>query len=121
MSGCTGMNGVLDIPANLITLTMRNCDGITRLTSPPTSKLVTLDISDCDTIARFDPSPTLTNLRVENSGLTYLDLTGTNVSTLNIPPEMYAQLQYLKLTGSKVKVPGLLKYQIPSGAKWILY
>jgi hypothetical protein len=121
MSGCTGMNGVLDIPANLTTLTMKNCDGITRLTSPTTSKLVTLDISDCDTIARFDPSPTLTNLRVENSGLTYLDLTGTNVSTFDITPNMYPRLQYLKLTGSKVKVSGLLKYPVPSGAKWILY
>jgi predicted nucleotidyltransferase len=77
-------------------------------------------MSDPNTRYRIT-APSLTNLRIDGSGLTYLDLTGTNVTTLNIPPEMYAQLEYLKLSGSKVKVSGLLKYPVPSGAKWSLY
>ena len=119
----------------LTTINLSGCTGISTLNFNPFGSLQTLDISNCRLLRDIstiysknsDPTtyritaPNLTNLRIDGSGLTYLDLTGTNVSTLNIPPEMYAQLQYLKLSGSKVKVPGLLKYQIPSGAKWILY
>jgi len=120
----------------LTTINLSGCTGISTLNFNPFGSLQTLDISNCSLLRDIttiyyktsDPTtryritaPSLTNLRIDGSGLTYLDLSGTNVSTLNIPPEMYAQLQYLKLSGSKIKVPGLLKYQIPSGAKWILY
>jgi hypothetical protein len=120
----------------LTTINLSGCTGITNLGFTPFGSLQTLDISNCRLITDItstyykmsDPNtryritaPSLTNLRIDGSGLTYLDLTGTNVTTLNIPPEMYAQLEYLKLSGSKVKVSGLLKYPVPSGAKWILY
>jgi len=128
-SGITGISG---LPAGLISINfsgstgLKNVDlsGCTALRALPQlpSGVVSLNVSGCSSLKTLGGlPPAITNLRVENSGLTGLDLTGTNVATFDIPPAMISQLRYLKLTESKVKLSGLLNYQIPPGAEWILY
>jgi len=128
-SGITGISG---LPAGLISINfsgstgLKNVDlsGCTALRALPQlpSGVVSLNVSGCSSLKTLGGlPPAITNLRVENSGLTGLDLTGTNVATFDIPPAMISQLRYLKLTESKVQLSGLLNYQIPPGAEWILY
>jgi len=107
-------------------LTSLDISGNTKLTSiifTSQSKLVSLNVRGCSALTSLSKLPTsLTTLHVENSGLTTLDLTGTSVTAINIPRSMYPQLQYLKLTGSKMKFSGLYNFpKPPDGAQWILY
>lgn len=93
--------------------------GLTGL--PP--NLVTLDASGCTGgLKRLLTLPkTLTSLYPPLTGLTGLDLTGTNISVINITPTAMSQLSYLKTTGSKMTLTGLLDYPIPAGANWTIY
>jgi hypothetical protein len=121
VSGCTGLTSIPSLPNGLVTLDISRCNNPSSLPTLP-SVLRNLNISECTGLTGLPQLPaTLTRLQVENSGLRTLDLTGTNVATFDIPPSMVSKLTYLKLTGSKVRLSGLLKYQIPAGSQWILY
>jgi hypothetical protein len=110
----------LVLPSTCKSLDISGCTGLSSLRSlPPT--LTTLDISNCTALTSIPSLPALTTLRIDGSGLTSLDLTKTNVTTLNIPPNMYPQLRTLKIAGSKLKLAGLLDYSIPQGVNWTLY
>jgi hypothetical protein len=119
-------------PPDLVSLNITGCNFLTNLNFFGLSKLsslvgipatcTTLNVSGCSALTGLPQLPaTLTRLQVENSGLTRIDLTRTNVATFDIPPAMIPQLTYLKLTGSKVQLSGLLNYEIPPGAQWFLY
>jgi len=119
------------VPSNLTSLDVSACPLLTSLDVPGSTglsslmlspKLVSLDVSGCSALTGFVfLPPTLAKLKIEGSGLTRLDLTGTSITTLNIPPSMYPQLQTLKITGGKMNLTGLLDLQIPTGANWTLY
>ena len=102
-------------------LDVSGCTGLENIQVDFISPLTTLDISNCTALTRIPPLPALTTLRIDGSGLTSLDLTGTSVTTLNIPPSMNSQLRTLKVAGSKLKLSGLLDYSIPQGSNWSLY
>jgi hypothetical protein len=57
---------------------------------------------------------------MEGSGLTSLDLSKTNVSILNMPPSMDAQLKTV-LFGTKLKPSGLFRFEVPEDGVWTLY
>jgi len=115
----TSISGAL--PSNLTGLSFSGSSLLTSFPGYP-AKLVSLDVSGCSALTSLGKLPTsLTTLYVENSGLTTLDLTGTGISVLNLPSTMYTNLQYLKITGSKLVLSGLLDYSGPTGSNWILY
>jgi hypothetical protein len=108
----------LSLPASLTTLNVSGCTGLTSLTVPP--KVTTLNISNCTALTTVAFPPALTTLRMEGSGLTTLDLSKTNVSILNMPPSMDAQLKTV-LFGTKLKPSGLFRFEVPEDGAWTLY
>lgn len=94
------VSGVTGLPPNLVTLNASGSTGLSRLLTLP---------------------KTLTSLYPPLTGLTGLDLTGTNISVINITPTAMSQLSYLKTTESKMTLTGLLNYPIPAGARWTIY
>jgi len=108
----------LSPPPSITSLNVSGCTGLTSLTVP--SKVVTLDISKCTGITTVTLPAALTTLRMEGSGLTSLDLSKTNVTTLNIPPSMDAQLKSVNF-GTKLKPSGIFRFQIPDDGVWTLY
>ena len=109
----------LILPSTCKSLDISGCTGLKNLS--PSTTLTSLDISNCTGLTGIPVLPALTTLRIDGSGLTSLDLTKTNVTTLNIPPSMNSQLRTLKVAGSKLKLAGLLDYSIPQGVNWTLY
>ena len=104
----------------LTSLSLAGNTGITSVSLP--SSLVSLDITKCTALTDISPLPAkLASLKIDGSGLRRIDLTGTSVTTLNIPPSMYPQLTFVKLSGAKLNLSGLLGVEIPSGANWTLY
>lgn len=95
------VSGLTGLPPNLVTLNASGCTGGLRT-------LLTLP-------------KTLTSLYPPLTGLTGLDLTGTNISVINITPTAMTQLSYLKTTGSKMTLTGLLDYPIAAKASWTIY
>ena len=105
-------------PPTCTTLNVSGCTGLTSLTVPP--KVTSLNISKCTGLTTVSFPPVLTTLRIDGSGLTTLDLSKTNVTTLNMPPSMDAQLKTVAF-GSKLKPSGLFRFEIPEDGNWILY
>lgn len=116
-SGLTSLS--LAPSTKLTSLKLAGITGITSVSLPST--LVSLDITGCSGLTGVSLPPALAKLKIEGSGLTRLDLTGTSITAINIPPSMYPQLTTLKLSGSKINFSGLLGVEIPPGANWILY
>ena len=113
----TGTN--VKLPTAATSINVKGNTTLTSLALP--SKLVSLDITNCSGITGLKLPSTLTTLRIEGSGLQSLDLTGTNVTTLNIPPSMDSQLKTVKLVGSKLKLSGLVNFIVPENSNWSIY
>jgi hypothetical protein len=105
-------------PPTCTSLNVSGCTGLTSLTVP--SKVTSLNISKCTGLTTVTFPPALTTLRMEGSGITTLDLSKTNVTTLNMPPSMDAQLKTVAF-GSKLKPSGLFRFEIPEDGNWNLY
>ena len=110
----------ISLPPSCTILAALRCTGLTRLNIPSNSKCSILNVTGCTGLTTVSFPPALTTLRMEGSGLTTLDLSKTNVTTLNIPPSMDAQLKTVAF-GSKLKPSGLFRFEIPEDGNWNLY